>query len=111
MTSFWWHHQITSPKIVIKITLQKFSVFKPSSLAKSWLRPWPQCLFYLFRIRQILTAVKTKCPQSKWRFYSFHDLASTSGIVALLDKNRYDNITSANIDKLGLGCCFSLRKI
>jgi len=39
-TSFWWRHQITSPKYAIKMMSQKFFVFKPTPLAKSWLRPW-----------------------------------------------------------------------
>jgi len=44
MTSFWWRHQITSPKYVIKITSQNFSIFKPPLLAKSWLRPYSRPL-------------------------------------------------------------------
>jgi len=39
MMSFWWRHQITSLKYVIKVTSQNFSIFKPP-LAKSWLRAW-----------------------------------------------------------------------
>jgi len=38
MTLFWWRHQIRHLKYIIKMTSQIFSIFKPSPLAKSWLR-------------------------------------------------------------------------
>jgi len=42
MTSFWWRHQITSAKLRHQNDVTKIFIFKPPSLAKSWLRPW-QC--------------------------------------------------------------------